>query len=133
MSVVDLSAFIGRMNAFLGRLDHVPAEIRTAVDYQVLALKDSIQEKTPIQDPPEDDIVAEQSWRMSSSLVGPLSSWMIWNEAKNPRNDFPYPALCDSTHTLEYGWSDQAPEGMVRVSIEEHRAAFQAIGASVSI
>lgn len=119
----------GQLNAQLrgvfDRLDMVPEEVANALDFLIYDLMGVIAERTPVQNPPDDNIVAATLWdakveRQNGKFVWTLTNYATGGHTKGGGDaNFPYPVA------LEYGWSDQAPKGMVRISLEEFRQSLK--------
>ena len=125
---MEFGRFLTTARALFTRLEHTPAEVTQAVGDQIEAMFSRIVERTPVdRSPGRDEIVAKELWQKEMEVTGEIVTWIISNSATNPENDFPYPGTGEyNPFTLEYGWSGQAPDGMVRISLEEFRMALSA-------
>lgn len=109
-------SFVTTLRSLFERLNYTREEAVIGVAFHVQELLQRITERTPVDQSPEaDDIVAKDLWDLDVNQSGDSVTWKLTNKAINPDNDYPYPAA------LEYGWSPQAPNGMIRISLEEFR------------
>ena len=111
--------FIQRFARLVERLEAEQRLWMVALLVEVDVLFARIIELTPVDRSPEADaIVAKDLWskelrRMDANEHSIVVA--IMNVAENPYTGYAYP------RALEYGHSQQAPHGMIRVAVEEFR------------
>lgn len=114
----------GQLNAKIAgifeKLGSTPKQIAEAMDIIAIFILSRVIKRTPIENPATDEMVAILRWDMSVDRSGAAIQWNITNDATGG-SGYPYVVA------LEYGWSDQAPKGMIRITIDEMRAEMDKI------